>query len=82
MMTKLGEHIKAVMSQKNVTVKQLSEAIHCERSNVYDILQRENIGSDLLMKISLVLKYDLFEFLSCQYKEQLKVQSEKDSLTN
>lgn len=81
-MTKLGEHIKAVMSQKNVTVKQLSEAIHCERSNVYDILQRENIGSDLLMKISLVLKYDLFEFLSCQYKEQLKVQSEKDSLTN
>lgn len=81
-MTKLGEHIKAVMSQKNVTVKQLSEAIHCERSNVYDILHRENIGSDLLMKISLVLKYDLFEFLSCQYKEQLKVQSEKDSLTN
>ena len=81
-MTKLGEHIKAVMSQKNVTVKQLSEAIHCERSNVYDILQRENIGSDLLMKISLVLKYDLFEFHSCQYKEQLKVQSEKDSLTN
>ena len=81
-MTKLGDHIKAVMSQKNVTVKQLSEAIHCERSNVYDILQRENIGSDLLMKISLVLKYDLFEFLSCQYKEQLKVQSEKDSLTN
>lgn len=81
-MTKLGEHIKAVMSQKNVTVKQLSEAIHCERSNVYDILQRENIGSDLLMKISLVMKYDLFEFLSCQYKEQLKVQSEKDSLTN
>lgn len=81
-MTKLGEHIKAVMSQKNVTVKQLSEAIHCERSNVYDILQRENIGSDLLMKISLVLKCDLFEFLSCQYKEQLKVQSEKDSLTN
>ena len=81
-MTKLGEHIKAVMSQKNVTVKQLSEAIHCERSNVYDILQRENIGSDLLMKISLVLKYDLFEFLSCQYKEQLKVQSEKNSLTN
>ena len=81
-MTKLGEHIKAVMSQKNVTVKQLSEAIHCERSNVYDILQRENIGSDLLMKISLVLKYDLFEFLSCQYKEQLKAQSEKDSLTN
>ena len=81
MMTKLGEHIKAVMCQKNVTVKQLSEAIHCERSNVYDILQRENIGSDLLMKISLVLKYDLFEFLSCQYKEQLKVQSEKDSLT-
>ena len=81
-MTKLGEHIKAVMSQKNVTVKQLSEAIHCERSNVYDILQRENVGSDLLMKISLVLKYDLFEFLSCQYKEQLKVQSEKDSLTN
>ena len=81
-MTKLGEHIKAVMSQKNVTVKQLSEAIHCERSNVYDILQRENIGSDLLMKISLVLKYDLFDFLSCQYKEQLKVQSEKDSLTN
>ena len=81
-MTKLGEHIKAGMAQKNVTVKQLSEAIHCERSNVYDILQRENIGSDLLMKISLVLKYDLFEFLSCQCKEQLKVQSEKDSLTN
>ena len=81
-MTKLGEHIKAVMSQKNVTVKQLSEAIHCERSNVYDILQRENLGSDLLIKISLVLTYDLFEFLSCQYKEQLKVQSEKDSLTN
>ena len=64
------------MLQKNVTVKQLSEAIHCERSNVYDIFQRDNIGSDLLMKISMVLNYNLFEYLSCRCDEELARQSE------
>ena len=64
------------MAQKNVTVKQLSEAIHCERSNVYDIFQRNNIGSDLLMKMSVVLNHNLFEYLSCQCQELLAQQEE------
>ncbi len=63
------------MLQKNVTVKQLSEAIHCERSNVYDIFQRDNIGSDLLMKISMVLNHNLFEDLSNRCNEALARQS-------
>ncbi|MGN0221485.1 MAG: hypothetical protein ACI4BA_05115 [Prevotella sp.] len=75
-MAKLGEYIRDVMLQKNVTVKQLSEAIHCERSNVYDIFQRDNIGSDLLMKISIVLKHNLFEYLSSQCNGELARQSE------
>lgn len=65
------------MAQKNVTVKQLSEAIHCERSNVYDIFQRDNIGSDLLMKMSVVLNHNLFEYFSCQCQELLAQQKEE-----
>lgn len=76
-MTKLGEYIRDIMAQKNVTVKQLSEAIHCERSNVYDIFQRENIGSDLLMKMSVVLNHNLFEYFSCQCQELLAQQKEE-----
>ena len=76
-MTKLGEYIRDIMAQKNVTVKQLSEAIHCERSNVYDIFQRDNIGSDLLMKMSVVLNHNLFEYFSCQCQELLAQQKEE-----
>ncbi len=50
--------------------------INKERSNVYDIFNRENIDTGLLSIICKVLKYDFFKFYSDELKKELNILSE------
>ena len=56
----IGSLIKEKLLAKGMTVKDFADAIHCTRQNAYRILQKENIDTDLLQRISRVLDCDLF----------------------
>ena len=60
----IGERIKEILFSKERSAMWLSEQLHCERTNVYDIFKRKDIGVDLLRKISLILEHDFFRDLS------------------
>lgn len=57
---KLGEDIRNVLTERDITVKQFAETIGVKRPNAYRIFNQNSIDTALLMKISLCLEYDFF----------------------
>ena len=60
----IGEKIKEVMTQQRVSVISMAKEIECERTNIYNIFERESINSGLLQKFCQILQYDFFKDLS------------------
>ena len=60
----IGQRIKEVMAKKKVSVIAIAKEIECERTNVYNIFERESINTGLLQKFSIILKHDVFKELS------------------
>ena len=60
---KIGQLIKARIDAQNLKVTEFAKMIGTERSNVYDIFERESIDTGLLKKIGHVLNYDFFQDL-------------------
>ena len=54
----IGKMIKAEFKQQGRTVKWLTEQLHCNRSNIYNIFNRKNIDVEMLIKLSIVLKHN------------------------
>ncbi|WP_294749125.1 XRE family transcriptional regulator [uncultured Prevotella sp.] len=52
------------MAKKKVSVIAIAKEIECERTNVYNIFERESINTGLLQKFSIILKHDFFKELS------------------
>lgn len=63
----IGEEIRRKMEERGKSVTWLAEQLPCERSNVYNIFRRQNIGIDLLLRISILLEHDFFQSLSEEY---------------
>lgn len=57
----IGRLIKDELHRQERTVTWLSRKIHCDRRNIYDIFTRDNIDTNLLMRISVALSVNLFE---------------------
>jgi hypothetical protein len=60
----IGKKIKEVMAERKISVISVAKQIECERTNVYNIFEREDINTGLLQKLSVVLHYDFFKDLS------------------
>ena len=60
---KIGQLIKERVNAQKWNVTKFAKLIGVERSNVYNIFQRDSIDTDLLKKIGHVLKYDFFQDL-------------------
>ena len=65
----IGEKIKAVVKEQGRSVSWLAEQLNCHRVNIYDIYERQNIDTELLLRISVALRYDFFAEYTAQYKE-------------
>lgn len=63
----IGKEIHDELLRQSRTVMWLSEHLECNRTNIYNIFQRESISTDLLLKISIVLKRNFFELYTQQY---------------
>lgn len=54
----IGSLIEEKLKESKMTVAKFAKAIHCSRTNVYDIFERESIDMKQLVLISEVLNYD------------------------
>jgi transcriptional regulator with XRE-family HTH domain len=60
----IGNRIKEVMKEKHMSAIAIAKIINCERTNIYNIFERESISSGLLVKFCHILKHDFFKDLS------------------
>lgn len=64
-MSHVGQMIKAELDRqpKARTATWLAEQLHCKRTNVYNIFNRQSVDTDLLERISIILGHDFFHDL-------------------
>ena len=60
----IGKKIKAVLKEQRRSASWLAEQLHCHRVNIYDIYERQNIDTELLLRISVALRYDFFGYFT------------------
>lgn len=65
----VGNRVKEILDMQGLPASWLAAQIPCERSNVYNIFRRENLDVELLLKISIILRYDFFLELSEEYRD-------------
>ena len=65
----IGQHIKQVMREKNITATQLAKDICCTRPHIHKIFRKDNLDISLLLHISKALKHDFFKDLSEEYEQ-------------
>jgi len=60
----IGRLIQGKLKEDGRTVSWFARSINCERSNAYKIFKKPNIDTELLIRISKILKYDFFKLFS------------------
>jgi transcriptional regulator with XRE-family HTH domain len=65
----IGQEIKRVLEESDLSVTEFARKINKSRGNVYSILTRSSIDTDLLAVISSVLRYDFFLLFSPSYAD-------------
>ena len=60
----IGKHVEEILRKQGKSAAWLASQIPCERTNVYNIFKRKSMDVRLLMRISVVLRYDFFKELS------------------
>lgn len=65
----VGGLIRSKLTRQNKTVVWLADQLTICRPNCYRILRAKSIDTDLLMRISKVMKHDFF----AEYSKQLKI---------
>ena len=67
----IGEKIKAVVKEQGRSVSWLAGQLNCHRVNIYDIYERQNIDTELLLRISVALRYNFFAFYTEIFQEKI-----------
>lgn len=60
----IGREIKRVLQEQRRPASWLAQQLSCNRTNVYKIFGKSSIDTHLLMRISKILSYDFFYYLS------------------
>ena len=63
--------IRQQVEKQGVTVSWLARQLPCSRTNVYKIFDRATIDTSVLVRISIILKYDFFKHYSESIKDKM-----------
>ncbi len=74
----LGEKIFEVFNNTKYSVNEFADLIGCKRTNIYSIFQRKSLDTNLLVKISEVLRHDFFQYYTITSKKKC---NQDDSFT-
>ena len=83
----IGHMVKSVFDKSGLSVAEFARRIHCERTNVYKIFNRQSIDVETLVKISEALEYNFMADvmkhygLSAKYSTNLSFNITLDDLT-
>lgn len=67
----IGNKIRKQLEKDGRSIKWLAEKLYFERANIYRLLKKPYIDTDLLLRISVMLEHDFFAYYSDIYKINL-----------
>lgn len=56
----VGHIIKAVFDEQGRTVRWFALKMHCNRTNVYKLFEKQHLNSETIQRASKVLEHDFF----------------------
>lgn len=65
-MIHIGKLIEAELRRQERSVAWFARSLPCERTNVYDIFKRRSIDTEMLLRISIVLRHDFFRYYTAE----------------
>lgn len=68
----IGHLIREQLKADDRSVSWLAREIHCTRNNVYKILNKPSLDGDLILKISLAMNFNFFQYYTAAFHEGLK----------
>lgn len=60
----IGDEIKKKVKERKMTVARLSRELGCHRTNIYRIFDSASVDTDILLRLSIILKCDFFSLYS------------------
>lgn len=67
----IGEEIKKVVKERKVTVSWLSRELGCHRTNIYRIFDSASVDTDILLRLSIILRFNFFDLYANRVVQQL-----------
>lgn len=58
----IGHEIEQELRRQGRSAAWLAAALCCDRTNVYKLFRKRSIDTELLYRISLILRFDFFRF--------------------
>ncbi len=70
-MIHIGNIIKQELEKQERTIVWLAKKLKCDHSNIYSIFRRESMDTDLLLRISIALNVNFFQYYVHEYEENM-----------
>lgn len=66
----IGDYIQNELKRQERSVSWFARKLNCNRQNVYNIFKRTTIDTELLLRISLILHKDFFQYYSQEFEDK------------
>ena len=71
MNTHIGNLVKTILKMQGRSVTWFAKMLNCNCCNVYNIFKKENLDTELLKRISIILNHNFFQDVSNDMNVQL-----------
>ena len=68
----IGQLIQAQLKKDQRSVGWLSRQIPCSRNHVYKLFKRPSLDGDLLIRISIVMHFNFFQYYTAEVLQSMK----------
>lgn len=65
---KIGQLVHDKLNEQNKSVVWLAQQLSCSRTNVYKIFVKDSLDTSLLLRLSVIFRYDFFKSFSEEYR--------------
>ena len=71
----IGHLIREQLKADDRSVSWLAREIHCTRNNVYKIFNKPSLDSDLILKISIAMQFNFFQYYTAEFLENMRTRT-------
>ena len=74
----IGHLIREQLRKDQRSVCWLAREIHCTRNNVYKIFNKPSLDGELILKISVAMNFNFFQYYTAEFVENIKTRTGRE----